>query len=56
MIYDKVLAEIDTDEPGIRTAKVLNMIADTLEMDLKFTYDVPSNHSDLRMPVLDLKI
>ena len=56
MSYDIGIAETDNDEPGVRTAKLLNVIANTLEGDIQLTYDVPSMHSDSKMPVLDLKI
>ena len=56
MTYSKNLAEVDTDKPDVRTAKVLNQIANKLEPDIQMTFDVPSLHDDNMMPVLDLKV
>ena len=56
MIYSKDLANSDTDESDVRTAKVLNQIANKLEPNIQMTYDVPSLHADKKMPVLDLKV
>ena len=35
---------------------MLQKIANTIEKDIQMTYDVPENHPDCRMPVLDMKI
>ena len=56
MVFDPEKAKSDTDQPAVRTAKVLQKIAISLERDIQMTYDVPENHSDGKMPVLDLKI
>ena len=56
MLYYKVKALNDTEEPVERTARILNTIADTLEQDIQFTYDTPLKHPDKRMPVLDFKV
>ena len=56
MIYSEDLARSDRDSPSLRTAKILNIIANTLEHDIQMTYDIPENHSDGKMPVLDMKI
>ena len=56
MIYDHEKAIADTDQPAVRMAKVLQKIANSLETDIQMTYDVPENHLDGKMPVLDLKI
>ena len=56
MKFSRDLALSDTDSTSIRTAKILNKIANTLEIDIQRTFDVPDNHSDGKMPVLDLKI
>ena len=56
MKYSAELAMSDTDSPSLRTAKILNMIANTLEHDIQMTFDIPENHSDGKMPVLDMEI
>ena len=56
MKYSAELAMSDTDSPSLRTAKILNMIANTLEHDIQMTFDIPENHSDGKMPVLYMKI
>ena len=38
------------------TVKILNEIADSIHPMIKFTSDVPSNHQDGLLPVLDLKV
>ena len=38
------------------TAKVLNRIADSIHEMINFTSDIPSNHSDGFLPVLDVKV
>ena len=38
------------------TMKILNEIADSIHPMIKFTSDVPSNHQDGLLPVLDLKV
>ena len=51
MVFDPEKAKSDTDQPAVRTAKVLQEIANSLERDIQMTYDVPENHSDGKMPV-----
>ena len=50
MIYSKDLADKDTDEPDMRTAKILNQVANKLEPNIQMTFDVPSFHTDKKMP------
>ena len=56
MKFDRDLANNDSDSPSVRTAKVLNLIANSLEPDIQLTFDVPEYHTDGKMPVLDMKI
>ena len=56
MKFSRELMLSDIDSPSIRTAKVLNKIANTLETDIQMTFNVPDYHPDGKMPVLDLKI
>ena len=43
-------------EDDVSTAKVICDIASMLEGDICITYDSPSQNSDGKMPVLDLKV
>ena len=56
MKFPKHLDLSDRDTPSRRTTKILNKIANTLEMDIQMTFDIPENHPDNKMPVFDLKI
>ena len=56
MEYDEVLAREDRDEPALRTAKVLQSIANTLESCIQVTFDTPESNSYREMPVLDLEV
>ena len=56
MIYSVDTARTDTNYPAIRTAKILNMIANTLESDIQLSFDVLELHDEKRIPVLVLKI
>ena len=42
------------EQPDYRTARILNEIANTLDDELQFTFDVPSENADGKLPVLDL--
>ena len=46
-------AEYDDDKA---TFEVLQQIANTIRPEIQFTTDVPSNHADKMMPVLDLNV
>ena len=35
---------------------ILREIADSIEQNIQFTTDIPNNHTDAKMPVLDLKV
>ena len=39
-----------------RTMKVIQSIADSIDPLIKVTYDVPSRYSDLKVPILDIKV
>ena len=56
MEYSQNKAEYDTDQPAVRTAKVLETIANTIEPCIQLTYDTPDQNDSGRMPVLDLGI
>ena len=48
---------LDRDRPiDLVTMEVVRKVADDVSDMLKFTTDVPSNHNDKRMPVLDMKV
>ena len=42
--------------PELHTAQVLKKIADSIHEMICFTTDVPTNHSDVFLPVLDVKV
>ena len=41
MVFDSKLAAEDCDEPAIRTAKVLQQVANSIEQCIQVTYDTP---------------
>ena len=53
MEYSKHMAETDTDTPSIRTAKILQLIGNTIEPDIQLTYDTPEGNVNNKIPVLD---
>ena len=60
-IQDKlvVISPLSTDQSisaENHTAKVLNKIADSIDGMIAFTYDVPGNHNDGYLSVLDVKV
>ena len=55
MKFDLTKADINEDDES-RTMRILKEIADTLNPNVQFTVDHPSNNSDNKMPVLDLKM
>ena len=54
MIYDPNV--IDNDPPCVRTAKVLQKIANNIYSEIQVTYDTPASYQDGRIPVLDLAV
>ena len=54
MIYNTSV--IDNDPPCVRTAKVLQKIANNIYKEIQVTYDTPALHQDGRLPVLDLAV
>ena len=56
MEYSEERARSDTDPPAIRTAKILQEIANTIEGGIKVTYDTPENNISGKLPVLDLEV
>ena len=42
-------------EPDVQTFEVLKQIANSLDENIKVTFDVPSLHANKRVPVLDVK-
>ena len=46
----------DNDSPCIRTAKVLQKIANSIHREIQVTYDTPSLHENGRLPILDLSV
>ena len=56
MEYSKELDEKDTRSDDERTAETMVKIANSLEKNIQFTWDVPGKNSNGRMPVLDLAV
>ena len=56
MEYSEEIAKIDTDSPAIRTAKVLQDIANSIDECIRVTYDTPENNDSGKLPVLDLEV
>ena len=56
MKFSQNIADSDIDASDVRTTRILNQIANTLENDIQLTFDAPSLHPDGKMPVLDMKI
>ena len=47
----------DSEIPGdIRTMKIIQAVANSIDENIKVTFDVPSNHDDEKVPILDLKV
>ena len=55
IIPEKVIEDKEVSA-DIRTMNVIRKVADEVHDMIKFTVDAPSNHSDKKMPVLDLKV
>ena len=56
MEFSQAKADNDTDQPAVRTAKVLQCIANSLEPCIQLTFDTPDMNPNGKMPVLDLEI
>ena len=56
MEYSEEIAKIDTDPPAIRTAKVLQDIANSIDECIRVTYDTPENNASGKLPVFDLEV
>ena len=56
MEYSQLKADTHTDQPAVRTAKVLQNIANSIEQFIQFTIDTPEMNENGNMPVLDLEI
>ena len=56
MVFDPDLAARDCDEPAIRTAKILQQIANSIEKCIQVTFDTPEGNQNQKMPILDLEV
>ena len=57
LVVNPEKAERDSTRPeDLITMEVVRDIANDIDDMIKFTIDVPTNHSDGKMPVLDLKV
>ena len=51
---DNVAKDMEVNDDD-RTMKIIKDIADSISDNIKVTYDIPSNHDDRKVPILDLK-
>ena len=57
LIYNQVILEEDRQiEDDIRTFNVIKQIGDGIHTSIKLEVDIPSNHDDRKIPILDLKV
>merc|ERR1712082_183447 len=56
MVFSREKADCDTTSDTERTAKVMADIANSIHEQIQVTTDIPGQHPDGRMPVLDLKV
>ena len=56
MEFDETLAREVRDEPAIRTAKLLQSIANSIKCCTQVKYDTPDSNCNNMMPVLDLEV
>ena len=56
MEYSETMAQSDIDTPALRTAKVLQSVANSIEECIQVTYDVPEMNVTNMLPVLDLEV
>ena len=52
MVFSEELERTDQDSPGLRTAKILNLIVNTIEPEIQLTNDIPKNHTDYKVNML----
>ena len=52
---EKYVAEDEKVSDDERTMRIIKEIADSISENITVTYDIPSNHSDQKVPILDLK-
>ena len=56
MEYSQTKAECDTDEPCVRTIKVLQKIGNSISKCIQLTYDTPAMNRSGKLLVLDLEL
>ena len=56
MTYCPERAIADTEEPAIKTAKILQKIANYIKKCIQLTYHTPESNDSEQMPVLDLEV
>ena len=57
LIYNQQIVEDDRQiEDDIRTFNVIKQIGDGIHTSIKLEVDIPSNHDDRKIPILDLKV
>ena len=57
LVFSRDQEEVDEDIPDdVRTMKIIQQIANEIDDQFKVTFDVPTNHEDGRVPILDIKV
>ena len=56
MEFCRELAVVDNRSEERRTAEIMVEIANTIDPNIQFTWDVPGSNQNGRMPVLDLEL
>ena len=56
IVHNDKIEEDKSIPDDIRTMKIIQIIANNIDPTIKVTFDVPSNHDDGRVPILDVKI
>ena len=52
----KLIDDHRNEYDDVRTMKIIQNIANNIDEQFKITFDVPSNHEDGRVPILDVKV
>ena len=56
VVYDDKVHEDKLVPDDLRTMRVIQNIANTIDETINVTFDVPSNYDDGRVPILDVKV
>ena len=57
LVFDMSKVEEDKEvKADVRTMNIIQKVANSIDKDIKITYDVPSLHEDEYVPILDVKV